>query len=155
MHDPSLLPPLFCFLSLAGSPLPSPHVGSSLRLHFSCLGSLLYSPANKSSANLLPESLCPCSYCSSPALLGNTAAEEGLRGPGRERGNDGMRKGGGWVEALPNGHPLSKNNRLLSASVFQGAGAFHPPQVSPRRLTEHYCEAGEETYKRRRRSRKK
>ena len=139
MHASSLLyplPPPFCFLSLAGSLLPSLHVGSSLRLHFSCLGSLLSSPANKSSANLLPESLCPCSDCSSPPLLGNTATEEGLREP----------------EALPNGHPLCRNNRLLSELR---AGAFHPPQVSPHSLTVHYCEAGEETYKRRRRTREK
>lgn len=54
---------------------PSLHVGSSLRLHFSCLGSLLSTPANKSTANLLPESLCPCSDCSSPPLLGNAPAQ--------------------------------------------------------------------------------
>lgn len=119
----SLPPPFRFFLSLT----PSLHVGSSLRLHFSCLGSLLSSPANKSSANLLPESLCPCSDCSSPPLLGNTAAEEGLREPERAS----RRGGGSWVEALPNGHPLCRNNRLLSLSVFQRAGAFHPPQVSP------------------------
>lgn len=136
-------------------PPPSLHVGSSLRLHFSCLGSLLSSPANKSSANLLPESLCPCSYCSSPQLLSNTAAEEGLSEPKRAKKRESERgRRGRWVEALPNGHPLCRNNRLLSLSVFQRAGAFHPPQVSPRRLTEHYCEAGEETYKRRRRMRK-
>lgn len=138
-------PPSVFFLLLAPSLPPSLHVGSSLRLHFSCLGSLLSSPANKSSANLLPESLCPCSYCSSPPLLGNTAEEEGPRES--EQASE-RRRRGGWVEALPNGHPLCRNNRLLSLSVFQRAGAFHPPQVSPQRLTEHYCEAGEETYKR-------
>lgn len=82
------------FLSLAGSLLPSLHVGSSLRLHFSCLGSLLSSPANKSSANLLPESLCPCSDCSSPWLLGNTAAEEGLGEAEQAEQGGGEREGG-------------------------------------------------------------
>lgn len=98
-------------------PPPSLHVGSSLRLHFSCLGSRLSSPANKSSANLLPESFYPCSDCSSPWLLGNNG-----RG-GAERG-EGRRRRGSWVEVLPNGHPLCRNNRLLSPSVFQRAGAF-------------------------------
>lgn len=54
------------------------------------------------------------------------------------------------LEALPNGHPLCRNNRLLSLSVFQGASAFSPALsfFPPRRLTERYCGAGEETYKR-------
>lgn len=99
-------------------PPPSPHVGSSLRLHFSCLGSRLSSPANKSSANLLPESFYPCSDCSGPRLLGNNG-----RG-GAERGEGRRRRRGSWVEVLPNGHPLCRNNRLLSQSVFQRAGAF-------------------------------
>lgn len=90
MPPPSLPP------SLAPSSPPL-HIGSSLRLHFSCLGSLLSSPANKSSANLLPESLCPCSNCSGPPLLGNTAVEEGQSERGREgerRGEEG--EGGSW-----------------------------------------------------------
>lgn len=49
------------------------------------------------------------------------------------------------MEVLPNGHPLYRNNRLLSLSVFQRAGAFHPPKVSPQSTTVHYCEAEEET----------
>lgn len=52
------------------------------------------------------------------------------------------------VEALPNDHPLYRNNRLLSLSVFQRAHIFHP-SFPPPKLTEHYCEVGEETYKRR------
>lgn len=136
MRAPSSLP--FSFSPTPTPPTSSPpHVGSSLRLHFSCLGSLLSSPANKSSANLLPESLCPCSNCSSPPLRGNhqrrrgrASPSEGGRGGGGEGGvaEEGGREeeGVSGLEALPNGHPLCRNNRLLSLSVFQGASAFSP-----------------------------
>lgn len=134
---PPTTTPSFRFLSLTARPSPSLHVGSSLRLHFSCLGSLLSSPANKSSANLLPESLCPCSNCSGPPLRGNSPEEEeegegqrelGASGcAGRERASGGGRRkeeeeeGTSGLEALPNGHPLCRNSRLLSLSVFQPA----------------------------------
>lgn len=133
---PPTTTPSFRFLSLTARPSPSLHVGSSLRLHFSCLGSLLSSPANKSSANLLPESLCPCSNCSGPPLRGNSPEEEeeedegegqrelGASGcAGRERASGGGRRkeeeeeGTSGLEALPNGHPLCRNNRLLSECV--------------------------------------
>lgn len=120
--------PPFSFLSLAGSLLPSLHVGSSLRLHFSCLGSLLSSPANKSSANLLPESFCPCSDCSSPWLLGNKGKRRGWE---RRREGEEEEEGGSWVEVLPNGHPLCRNNRLLSLNVFQRPGTFFFKKASP------------------------
>lgn len=129
-------------------PPPSLHVGSSLRLHFSCMGSLLSSPANKSSANLLPESLCPCSDCSNPPLLGNTGRRRGWE-PEWEREREWERGGEGELGGSATKWPsaVQKQQASLSLSVFQRSGAFHPPQVS---RTVHYCEAGEDTYKRRR-----
>lgn len=80
----------------ARSPPPPPtlNVGSSLRLHFSCLGPLLSSPANKSSANLHPESLSPCTDRSSPPLPGNP---NGRRRGGERSGEE----GGGGPRVLP------------------------------------------------------
>lgn len=118
--SPLPLPPSLPFSFSRWLPPPSLHVGSSLRLHFSCLGSLLSSPANKSSANLLPESLCPCSGCSSPPLLGNTAAEEGLREPERasERRRRTRRRGeklGGSATKWPSA--VQKQQASLSECV--------------------------------------
>ena len=156
------LPPSFPFSFSRWLPPPSRHVGSSLRLYFSCLGSLLSSPANKSSANLLPESLCPCSDCSSPPLLGNTAAEEGLREPERKRKREREReseraRGEGWWSATKWPSAVQKQQASLSECVpeswrFSPAPSF--PFSFPQCLTVRYCEAGEETNKRRRRMRK-
>lgn len=111
--------------------LPSLHVGSSLRLHFSCLGSLLSSPANKSSTNLLPESL---------PLLQPSVARQHNRGGGAVRG--------GRVEELASKSPgaVQKQQASFCQKVFQGIGSF--PLIFPLLfsfllllLTVHYYEA--------------
>ena len=133
----SLPPPQPSLLFFPRSSSLSLHVGSSLRLHFSCLGSALSSPANKSSANLLPESLCPCSDCSSPAVARQHG--QGKEGP-RERARGAEeRRGGGKEEEEREGRlkkkktphryqmassAVLKQQASLCQKVFQRAGSF-------------------------------
>ena len=158
-----LLIPLSTPLSPTTFPLVLPlssslslHVGSSLRLHFSCLGSALSSPANKSSANLLPESLCPCSDCSSPPLPGNTAgeggaerareAEEGREGGREEEEREGrLKKKKRKKRYQIASSAVLKQQASLCQKVFQRAGSFpcFPPALPlllAARPTVHYCE---------------
>lgn len=143
VHAPlPLLSPPSAFLPSLPPPL---NVGSSLRLHFSCLGSLLSSPANKSSANLHPESLSPCTDRSSPPLPGNLTAGGGAESAParREEGRE-----------LPNGHPCAEITGLALRACSRELALFHPAFL-PRKPTELHCEVGEERYKRAERGREK
>lgn len=119
-------------------PPPSLHVGSSLRLHFSCLGSRLSSPANKSSANLLPESFCPCSDCSSPWLLGNNGRGGAERGEGRRTRR---RRVAGW-KCYQMAIRCAETTGFSLWVCSRELALFYPPQVSPPSQTVHHCEAG-------------
>lgn len=82
-----------CALSLLPSIFfpPLPECRLQFKAPFQLPGLTALQPANKSSTNLHPESLCPCTDCSSLPLLGNAtdgggAGRASASEPGREDG---------------------------------------------------------------------
>lgn len=124
--------------SLPFSSLPSLNVGSSLRLHFSCLGSLLSSQLINHPPICTLNRSAPAPTVPAHGCQATPRTEEGLRD--LQRASQGGRMGEREKEggkALPNGHPLCRNNRPLSLSVFQRAGTFSlwfPPSEANRAL---------------------